>query len=848
MANLSWISGLREVFVKDPTGNRVGYFIDITKALAAVGDDGEYRAVWFSLNICPGVPAGFEPNRLYKASGRFKKTDYPRRQLLLVDCDPKRPADTASTDKQKAAARVQVLAIRDFLRNLGFPEPILCDSANGFHLLYALNEPNDEATEMLVKNLLAGLSVKFSNEDSQVDAGNFEANRICKLYGTVARKGDDPSLWRRSAVLEVPTRDTELPAKSGRARETVVDVDFEPVPRALLEAAVAELPVPRDTKMGEMTEDAIRKTDWLRRLCEVGQVAILSERRKGKYFVFDIVCPRAASHGSTTSDTSTIVSYERETGFGFKCLHGSCSSHNSQGGIKGFSGFRKEVDPKGLMTNQLPGIPDDVTHAKVAAYFAGLDIFKNHLRVYDTKKMRTTFVGTRWDLVEQDDLLLMKAVQPVCDRLRYDMFHPGDMVVPHDDYRRILESHPFRTAVVGQLKPQSGVVRFDQLDASPYLIGMPGGMVADLRTGLLRKMERADFLTKRLRLVATNTPTPVYDYFLRSISSANDQPADLEWMSHFELLHGYFLIGHYNFHIWPILTGVGGNGKSENARLIKSTLGDFCAVVRWSELAHDERGGDNTTKRLNFKLLQSRVALVEEMGQTSGINRVLETSTIKQLTGGGEIIGADLYRSEVHGEVKFKLVSLMNEAPHIEPDPAFKRRVQVFPFRARFDEVVNPGCIQLAMERKNAPSCLRESPHRLSTMLREERQGILYRWIQAAQRFITNGEELGNMPSSVREATAAMFHEADLHSRLVELLQFGDESFEVSKGEMLAFGESFFRENGRDTRLFDMGKLTALLAEKGGKPAFNIMREGHRKEGWRGVRMAAAIPVVEVNK
>ncbi len=311
MTNLSWITGLREVFVKDPTGNRVGYFTDITKALAAVGDGGEYQAVWFSLNICPGVPAGFEPNRLYKASGRFKKTDYAGRQLLLVDCDPKRPADTASTDLQKAAAKVQVLAIRDFLRNLGFPEPILCDSGNGFHLLYALNEPNDEATENLIKNFLAGLSVKFSNEDSQVDAGNYDANRVCKLYGTVARKGNDPSLWRRSAVLEVPTRNTELPAKGGNVRETVIDIDFEPVPRALLEAAVAELPVPRDTKMGEMTEDDIRKTDWLRKLCEVGEVAILNERRKGKYFVFDIVCPRAASHGSTTGDTSTIVSYER---------------------------------------------------------------------------------------------------------------------------------------------------------------------------------------------------------------------------------------------------------------------------------------------------------------------------------------------------------------------------------------------------------------------------------------------------------------------------------------------------------------------------------------------------------
>ncbi len=188
---------------------------------------------------------------------------------------------------------------------------------------------------------------------------------------------------------------------------------------------------------------------------------------------------------------------------------------------------------------------------------------------------------------------------------------------------------------------------FASTNSKPVLISsVCRGMVANLRTGAPRKMERADFLTKRLRIVATNTPTPIYDYPLRSISSANDQPADLEWMSHFELLHGFFLIGHYNFHIWPIWTGVGGNGKSENARLIKSTLGDFCAVARWSELTHDERGG-NTTTRLNFKLLQSRVALVEGVGQTSGINGILETSHDPKLTGGGEIVGADLYRQRI---------------------------------------------------------------------------------------------------------------------------------------------------------------------------------------------------------
>ena len=309
MTNL--FPGLREIFVKDPNGNRVGYFDDVQSAIDQLAGDAEYRAVFFSLNVCPRVPDGFVPNRFYRASSRFRKGDYARRQLLLVDCDPRREPDTSSTDPQKAAAYRQATAIREFLRSLGFPDPVLADSGNGYHLLYGIDEPNDEATETLIRNLLAGLSAKFSDDECNVDTGNFEANRVCKLYSTWARKGNDPSLWRQSRVLEVPSHETELPAKGGRGRETISDEALEPVPRSVLEAALTELPVPHNTSLGEMDQDAIRKTDWLRKLCEVGGVEILKERRKGNTFIFDIVCPREKSHGSTTSDSATIVSYER---------------------------------------------------------------------------------------------------------------------------------------------------------------------------------------------------------------------------------------------------------------------------------------------------------------------------------------------------------------------------------------------------------------------------------------------------------------------------------------------------------------------------------------------------------
>ncbi|MGO8789297.1 MAG: hypothetical protein ACLQVL_18185 [Terriglobia bacterium] len=133
----------------------------------------------------------------------------------------------------------------------------------------------------------------------------------------------------------------------------------------------------------------------------------------------------------------------------------------------------------------------------------------------------------------------------------------------------------------------------------------------------------------------------------------------------------------------------------------------------------------------------------------------------------------------------------------------------------------------------------------MSTLLAEERPGILYKWIQAAQRFVANGEELGNIPSSVRDATAVMFHEADLHGRVADRLEFG-EAFDITKGEILVLGESFFRENGRDARSFDMGKMAAILQGSHCTPTSRLVRNGQRKEGRRGVRLVPTEPTAVV--
>lgn len=628
--------GIHEVCRKRIDGgiSHIGYFDNAEDVLRAVERDTGYEAIWVSLNPLPRVPEGFTINQLKGSPNRSTKEWYSRRTALLIDCDPVRTngkKKSNSTESEKQTSVSQAEAIRTFLSGqLQWPQPILVASGNGTQLRYEVDLPADQVTEDLVRDLLTGLAAKFDNETSHIDCGVFEANRVAKLPGTWARKAPESEgrAWRQSSILEVPESQLELPARAGQPRETLKVLAIEPVPRALIESAASQLPVPQKAPSGlKMSQNDVVKYEWLRSFLLQFHVPILAERASGKRLLLDIVCPWEDQHGSTTGESSTSVWYVRGHGYGFSCKHSACARE-----MRNWSDFREQVDSEKVANEDLPSLPADATHSLIARYFRDCcPEFHNHARIYDAGRMRGTFVGSRWDLADQNNILLMAALQPVCDRLRLDLPEPPPKAKV--DYRRVLDSHQFRFATMQQIIPMLDKIRFEMLDSDPYLIGLPGGVVGDLRTGQTREIKRDDFLTRRLRITAKQQPTPIYDYFLRSISSANDEPADEDWMRWMERLLGYCLLGALPYHIWPLWTGVGGNGKSCLARLLHYILNDFCALVRWSELTQDQRGGDNTQKRLNYRLIGARAAIVEEMGEAAGGHRVLETSTIKNITG-----------------------------------------------------------------------------------------------------------------------------------------------------------------------------------------------------------------------
>ena len=191
-----------------------GYFEDHGKLVdAARKQDERGHDVYVTLNKLPDEIAYRRYNRVEQIKGRDPLTsddDVERRRYLFLDTDPKRVSGISSTDDEKSQSRKKVLEVRKYLRAQNWPQPFVCDSGNGYHLLYRVDLPADQGSRELVAGVLEALDFKFSDDAVEVDTSTKNAARITKFYGTVAKKGDDlpERPHRPSKILKVPDSTT----------------------------------------------------------------------------------------------------------------------------------------------------------------------------------------------------------------------------------------------------------------------------------------------------------------------------------------------------------------------------------------------------------------------------------------------------------------------------------------------------------------------------------------------------------------------------------------------------------------------------------------------------------------
>ena len=308
---------LVEIRILDPETKRSysGYFTDIETLLREIKRY-EKCNLYFTLNVID--PACYSREQHDRISTRPKSTtsdmEILGRKWCLIDVDCEKPSDTNSTDAEKELAKVVVNEVYKFLRDEGFEKPIICDSANGYHLLYKQAMISNPQNTETMKNFLKVLDMYFSTDKVKIDCTTFNPSRICKLYGVISRKGSDTQErpQRESKILRVPQ-------------------EVKITPNEYFQKVASYLPQP---------EKRDRSNNWGANSFDLDEFIqkynikirnIVTSHDYTKYVLEE--CPFNSSHRAPDS----AIFKMRDGSYGFKCLHNSCSQYT-------FKDFRLHYD------------------------------------------------------------------------------------------------------------------------------------------------------------------------------------------------------------------------------------------------------------------------------------------------------------------------------------------------------------------------------------------------------------------------------------------------------------------------------------------------------------------------
>ena len=248
-----------------------------------------------------------------------------RYRWLLVDVDAARAEGfekASSTDAEKAAALDVVKKVVAYFAELGVQGDLI-DSGNSYHFIPAIDLPATFENEQLIKRVLERLAAKFDTSDAHIDTSVYDRPRICKLPGTLSRKG-----------ISTPDRPHRLSTVVSEA------ADLRPIPLEVL-LQIAELEdTPKLVAQVAISTKQIRNSmdyvlgfaDWAEFRYGKGK-----PHEGGLIAVMESFCPFDHKTGGHHAGECHI-GVNKEGKCCFSCKHNSCR------GKHGWREFRAEVE------------------------------------------------------------------------------------------------------------------------------------------------------------------------------------------------------------------------------------------------------------------------------------------------------------------------------------------------------------------------------------------------------------------------------------------------------------------------------------------------------------------------
>lgn len=677
-----------------------GCFDDIAEMAAeAVRIDREHTpgGIYFPFNpLRPEMMARANPNMATAyAEITASDADVAAREWLLVDFDPRRARGISATNAEVKHARDVADATMDWLSARGWPAPVEALSGNGVHLLYRIALPNDAEATAIVKGVLAALAARFDNDAVMVDPGNFNAARITKLYGTVARKG--------AHTPDRPHRVSRLVT----APDNIVVVTREQL------VAVADLATGTKATASPRGRASLGSTNGVLYYAFKARGDVIGVCPAGGWTVR---CPRDDKHSTGEAGDSSTVLFPPGAGQdlrAFKCQHGGCIDLDTRAVLATFTP-KELVDARAAVSTPratfepppMPDVPpptDDDDAPSASPRDPGThctDLGNAQLLVRmmaGNHRHSDALLGDGWlhyDGVKwspDDTGEVVRRAKGIANEWRaMAPAYNGDLVLPPEEQRaqnrrKLVLKHAMKcesaasiNAMVALAKTEPEVVvRPRDLDVDRFLFNTPAGTI-ELETGTLRPHDKRDLLTK-----VSGCGLPLHERgacprWLAFLDKIFD--GDAELIRLVKQLFGYSLSGDVSEELMIFLHGRGRNGKSTLVGVLRYIVGEYARSTAVETFTKDRQHGGIPNDLA--ALVGARVVTAAEVSEGAPLNEAL----VKSCTGAEPIPARFLNREWFEYMPMFKVWISTNKMPDIHgADEGIWRRVCLIPFKVTID-------------------------------------------------------------------------------------------------------------------------------------------------------------------
>jgi len=221
------------------------------------------------------------------------------------------------------------------------------------------------------------------------------------------------------------------------------------------------------------------------------------------------------------------------------------------------------------------------------------------------------------------------------------------------------------------------------LDSDAHLLNFSNGTV-DLRTGLLSRHQRGDWITKIVPYAyRPDAKCPQWLKFLADIMGYSPEASEAqldrgaELINFLQLALGYAITGDASEKVFFFLYGSGDNGKTTLLAVVRDLIRDYSATVGLDLLTSKEDTNNVSSARANLRGARFVCSNETEEGEHFIVSR------LKRLTqgSGGEIEACRKYENPIVFPETHKLFVDANHKPNVPAtDHAFWNRARLIPF------------------------------------------------------------------------------------------------------------------------------------------------------------------------